>query len=178
MADAKSLYDILVAEKAMLADRRSSPETALLRETLKSNRKINWVKSEQMLADRSITMGADTTYLDTVLVEGGWTLGSDHKAPSMRLRAATRKFRSEFGETSCVLFIFTRASCIPCLGVLLQRCVCLHIHVPCGFWTAFSVLARCDTRHLVFSAWATLLARVLLVHLLLSRFQKRIGAGR
>ena len=100
MADAKSLYDILVAEKAMLADRRSSPETALLKDTLKSSRKIKWVKSKQMLADRSITMGADTTYLDTVLVEGGWTLGSDHKAPSMRLRAATRKFRSEFGETS------------------------------------------------------------------------------
>ena len=49
--------------------------------------KIKWVKSEQMLPDWLTKIGVDTTFLDTELVEGRWTLVPDDRAPSTRLRA-------------------------------------------------------------------------------------------
>ena len=51
VTDAKSLYDVLAADKTNIHDRRLSLEASLLRETLTHGLKAKWVCSEQMLAD-------------------------------------------------------------------------------------------------------------------------------
>jgi hypothetical protein len=86
VADAKSLYDVMVASKLNVADRRVSLEAALIRQALAGNIAASWVKSEQMLADILTKAGVDPRYVTEVLKTGLWTLGPDPRAPSTRNR--------------------------------------------------------------------------------------------
>ena len=84
VTDAKSLYDVIVADRVNVQDRRLSLEASLLREVARNNVSVKWVRSEQMLADCLTKAGVDTTYLEVVLDSSEWTLGPDPRAPQGR----------------------------------------------------------------------------------------------
>ena len=99
VTDAKSLYDVLVAEKTNIHDRRLSLEATLLRETLTRGLVAKWVRSEQMLADVLTKESVDDKYLGQVVSTGLWTLGPDDRAPITRSRTLrTPANRTEAGE--------------------------------------------------------------------------------
>ena len=88
VTDARSLYDVLVAEKVNISDRRLSLEAALIRQVAKWNTHIKWVRSEQMIADCLTKVGVDPSYAETVFDTGLWSFGPDIRAPvSVRKRA-------------------------------------------------------------------------------------------
>ncbi len=87
VTDAKSLYDVMVADRLNVADRRLSLEAALIRQQLKSNIQAKWVRSEQMIADCLTKSSVDSSYMREVWRSASWTLGPDVRAPSTRKRA-------------------------------------------------------------------------------------------
>ena len=145
-----------------------SLDAALLRETLKSNTKIKWAKSEHMLADCLTKIDVDTTCLDTVLVEGRWTLWPDDRQPRKRPgERRNRKFRSEFEVTSNVYtasvsclpvqvadYVWANVSKVFDATLAFSACYSRFVRLFLA-WTAYSVPAHRDTCHLVLSAWST-----------------------